>query len=40
MAARGLIDNATLSPGVEPLDDAAVTSIRRILSAHDLLPVA
>lgn len=39
MAARGLIDNAILAQGVEPLDAAAVTSIRGILSAYDLLPV-
>ena len=38
MVARGLIDNATVSPGVESLDSAAVSSIRALLAAHDLLP--
>ncbi|GGF04536.1 dihydrodipicolinate synthase family protein [Mycetocola zhadangensis] len=37
MAARGLIDNATVATGVESLDEAAVTSIRAILDSHGLL---
>lgn len=39
MVARGLIDNATMAPGVETLDDVAVSKIRAILAAHELLPV-
>jgi 4-hydroxy-tetrahydrodipicolinate synthase len=39
MAARGLIDHATVATGVEALDDDAVAKIHAILAEHDLLSV-
>ena len=38
MKARGLIDNATMAPTVQPLSDSAVERIERILASLDLLP--
>lgn len=38
MCARGIIDHPTMADNVQPLDDAAVTRIREILSEQGLLP--
>jgi len=38
MKARGLIDNATMAPTVQPLSDSAVERIEQILASLDLLP--